>query len=301
MGELISAIEQTIAPDRWETNGGPSSIAEVGSTLLISADRSMHEQIEALLNLFRQRWRSLRTITVRADWLWLTAAELETLLAAHAAADAGPASQPVIVVDDAAWGRLLSPADQEAQKRRAYNAALTCYNGQTVHTESGGQSLVVTDMTPFVQGGENGKGPQTVLYRPTVTMVQEGAALQITPLATKSARHVVLDVHSRVAHLQKGERARRPNDAGSQNQVTPEEIVDALDRPRLTTHRLSTTLRIPVDRTVLIGGMTFRSEPAAGEPNLYLFARANIQELRDDPQPIEVPAAVAPAAPGGKY
>ncbi len=64
----------------------------------------MHEQIDALLNLFRQRWRTLRTITVHADWLWLNAAELNTLLAPAAAN--GP-NTAAIAVDDAALAKLL--------------------------------------------------------------------------------------------------------------------------------------------------------------------------------------------------
>ena len=192
-------------------------------------------------------------------------------------------------MDDAAWGKLLDGPAQNGHGHRAYNAAITCYNGQTVHTESGGQSLAVTDMTPFVQGGPEGKAQQTVVYRPTMTFVQEGAALQITPLATKSAQHVVLDVHSRVARLEKPAARQRRVDAEGRGArvVKPEEIVDAIDRPKITTHRLSTTLRIPVNRIVLVGGMTFQSEPAAGEPNLYLFARASVQELRDDPPPAD--------------
>ena len=124
-------------------------------------------------------------------------------------------------------------------RHRAYNAAITCYNGQTVHTESGGQSLAVTDMTPFVQGGPEGKAQQTVVYRPTMTFVQEGAALQITPLATKSAQHVVLDVHRRVARLRETPGRQRRVRCGRRGRrlVKPEEIVDAIDRPKITTHR----------------------------------------------------------------
>jgi hypothetical protein len=47
-------------------------------------------------------------------------------------------------------------------------------------------------------------------------------------------------------------------------------------------HRFSTTLRVPVDRTMLVGGMTYQSVPKPGEPNLYLFVRTSVQELRDD-------------------
>jgi hypothetical protein len=48
---------------------------------------------------------------------------------------------------------------------------------------------------------------------------------------------------------------------------------------------------------MLVGGMTFEAQPKAGEPNLYLFIKAIVQELRDD-QPAAKPEA-KPAEPVG--
>jgi hypothetical protein len=288
--ELINAIQQTIAPDHWDSNGGEASIARVGTALLISANQSMHDQIDALLSLFRQRWRTLRSITVRADWLWLTAGELNGLLGEHADQSRDAAT---IVVDKNAWAKLLDDEHNDAKHHRAYNAALTCYNGQTVRTESGGQSLAVTDMTPVVQQVPDAKAPQPVLFDPSVTIVQEGAALQITPVATKSAKYVVLDVHSRVARLKKpAVKQAQISTKELPTRVTPAEIVDAIDRPTLTTHRLSTTLRVPTDQTVLVGGMTFESQPEAGDPNLYLFVKTSVQDLREEAPVVEECSAV---------
>ena len=257
----------------------------VGSALLISADRATHEQIDALLSLFRQRWRTLRTVTVRADWVWLTGTQLRSLIPTtqqNTACDAG--RQSAIVVDDIAWAALIDDKGQDDRERRGYSAALSCYNGQTVHTESGDQSLVVTDMTSIALERRMRRRALSPAYRPTVTVVQEGAALQITPLATRNAKYVVLDVHSRVSRLRKpAAKPRATEDRPPPDRtITPEEVVSALDRPTLTTHRLSTTLRIPVDRTVLVGGMTFESKPAGGDSELYLFVRSSVQELRDD-------------------
>jgi hypothetical protein len=50
-------------------------------------------------------------------------------------------------------------------------------------------------------------------------------------------------------------------------------------------HQLETTLRTPADRRILVGGMTFEIQPNADEPNLYLFVKAVVQELRDDQPP----------------
>jgi hypothetical protein len=113
-------------------------------------------------------------------------------------------------------------------------------------------------------------------------MIQEGAVLQITPTASTSGRYVVLDVHSRVSQVREREieRGAEPNPIAA----LP---IPAIDRPLLMNQRLSTTLRIPVGQPALVGGMTFESEPGPGEPNLYLFVEATVQELKDTSEAVE--------------
>ena len=60
------------------------------------------------------------------------------------------------------------------------------------------------------------------------------------------------------------------------------DLVTAIDRPRLAVQHLETTLRIPVDHRMLVGGMTFQRQPDLGSANLYLFLRVAVQELRDE-------------------
>jgi hypothetical protein len=138
------------------------------------------------------------------------------------------------------------------------------------------------------------------LYQPVVRSIQEGAVLQVTPVVTRNAKYVVLDVHSRVNLIgatPKPEPAKegRPLFGGS---PTIEQIIAAIDRPALQTQRLATTLRVPVGRPALIGGMTFATE-GEGPANLYLFVTASVQELRDD-EGREVKPDDTPAAGGEK-
>ncbi len=303
--ELLSAIQGTIAPDRWDDNGGEASIARVGTSLLVSADRSMHEQIESLLGLIRGRWRTLRTITVRADWVWLTAAQLAALLdEPRASADEQATTAPRIVIDEAALARTVEENRKDRPDPRDYSAVLTCYNGQTVHVESGGQRMFVTALTPISPNAATGKSASP-LYEPQTTVVQDGAALQVTPVATKGGQLVVLDVHSRVVQVDDSSPLTPPNSGHAPQIVFPDQVVAALDRPIVHAHRLSTTLRMPVDRTVLVGGMTF-SKPSEGlAVNLYLFVRATIAELQDGVSTVEdaTPAeSQVPTSdlPGGK-
>ncbi|HUT92767.1 MAG TPA: hypothetical protein VMY37_24955 [Thermoguttaceae bacterium] len=293
--ELIEAITSTIEPESWDDVGGSGSIAPLGNALLISNEEHVHEQIGTLLDSFRERWGTLRTISTRAYWVWLTDADLDALLAADGQRRPNPEEdvRAFGLVNEAAWQQHMQQlGDRDAERPRGYRAVLTCYNGQTVHTLSGVQSLLVTGIGPeLVEGeqlvavkGDEGVPQARVAYRPELSVVQEGAALQITPIATVSGRFVVVDVHSRIVDLgecgaERGESVKANAKAAD---VSPRELVEVIDRPKLAIHRLSTTLRVPVDRLMLIGGMTQAHGVGEGDAELYLFLRVSVQELRDD-------------------
>jgi len=325
--DLIETITTTINPSVWDEVGGPASISSLGTSLIVSADEQTHEQIDALLDLFRKRWGTLRTVSVRAYWLWLTDEALAALLPDAKAAKAKTGEMPAFgLVDPQAWQKQLQAAGKDDQQRAGYRAALTCYNGQTVYTISGGQSLAVTDVEPVLFKGDQKQPEGRVAYRPQTSVIYEGAALQVTPIASISGKFVVIDVHSRVVEVRepavaKNKEVKPPMVAGGMGGLRmggmggvvampdagpppPADVVAVLDRPRLVAQRFSTTLRLPVDRPMLVGGMTFESAPVPGEPNLYLFLNVSVQELRDDvdeQKPAKKPQAKAkPGAKPGK-
>ena len=131
MDGLIEVVTSTISQDSWDTVGGPASIASIGTSLLISADAETHDKISSLFDLFRKRWGSLRTVSVRAHWLWLSEAAVSDALAADQKAAGEKA--PYGVISDETWKKLLTAAG-EAKKRTPYHAMVTCHNGQTVFT-----------------------------------------------------------------------------------------------------------------------------------------------------------------------
>ncbi len=144
---------------------------------------------------------------------------------------------------------------------------------------------------------EKGKKKETsepvVAYQPSTTIVQEGAALEITPISNTSGKFVVLDVHSQVTELlasPPAARARAAEDGAAGGLAGPAEIIAALERQRLSIQQLATTLRVPVDEVMLIGGMTSDSPPDAERPNLFMFVKVTVQELRDDRESREMPA-----------
>jgi hypothetical protein len=320
--ELVDAIEQTISPDMWkDTGAGQGAIAILGNSLLISATEEMHEQIATLFDSFRQRWGTLRTISVQAHWLWLTEPEVAKLLAPDARPPAADAPRAFGLVDDAAWEALAGKTQKEREQQPAgYQAVVTCYNGQTVHVFSGSQKHFVASVIPFVGGNFQIATPQNapaltapamrgldgaalgstgaVGYEPMVASIQEGAALQITPMATTRAKYVVLDIHSRVLQVQEkaATAARTPEVAPPMGSII-RDVAAAVERPVMVNHHLETTLRVPVDRRMLVGGMTFNSQPLVGEPSLYLFVKVAVQELRDDPAEGQPNVRTVPKSP----
>jgi len=223
---------------------------------------------------------TLRTVAVQADWLWLTEPQLSGLLVADAKSNGG---QPRAfgLVDSDAWAAHVNELRQEDRELPVgYQAVVTCYNGQTVHTVAGEQRRFIVGMIPVI-----GEGSTAIGYQPVTATLQEGAALQVTPMTTTAGKYVVLDVHSRVVLV--GDEPANPKDkTGPQfgmPMVSPAQgIAAAIDCPLVSNSHLETTLRVPVDRRVLVGGMTFQARPKKGEPGLYLFVKLGVQELRDD-------------------
>lgn len=304
---LIDTITNTIAPDGWSDVGGPSTISPVGSSLLVSTTSETHAQLATLIDLFRQRWGSLRTIGVQAHWLWLAPSQVDALLAESRPGNAkdapvapGASPAPLNAISVAAWKKLLSAAAEKGNASLAYHAVVNCYNGQTVAAQSGTQRLVVNGIAPVVGGGKE------VGYAPQVQVVQEGATLQITPLATRHAKLVVLDVHSRVNVLPTAalaDEALKPAAGDVPQQVVvgdvPRQVVAALDRPALQTQRLETTLRIATGQPTLVGGMTFATAEGKST-HLYLFITASVQDLRDEEEPISAAGASSVPAKSDK-
>ena len=111
-------------------------------------------------------------------------------------------------------------------------------------------------------------------YQPSTTTIQEGPAVEIRPILCPGDK-ILLDVHSRVIELQTttddagAAPAKRP--AANQPANVVRDLAAVVDRPNMSTHRIDTTLRAPLGRRVLVGGITFGTEPEAGNRSLYVF------------------------------
>lgn len=275
--ELINLIRES-TPGPWqETHGDGGTISVLGSTLVIRATLENHLQIERLLDVLRHTWGSMKLVTLEVDWLWLTDQELQTL----APLDDAKAMR---TVDAATLSQIKEMQGQDRPSARS--AQVTCYNGQVVNVQSVRQVPAIPSLTAVISTNSVG-------YQPQMRALSDGVFLQLRPAVARSGKFVVVDLHSRLNEIE-------PGAAPAYNSDSP-----TLERPTLNTQRLSTSMRAPVGVATVAGGMTHSSLTAAeGDGfNLYVFVKANVQELAPEPISHEGPDATKPAygesAPAG--
>jgi hypothetical protein len=280
--EMVSAvmalISESVQPDTWRDNGGNiGAMRQMGNLLIIHQTESAHKEITALLNQLRKEAVPARMVTVRAVWLML---DPEAATALSEQAKAGKLDVAALV--------------RQAGKGNHYRGQTTCFNGQTVHVASGRGKTFVTGMEPAVGTGVG-------LYGVRTTIVQAGAMLEVTPVVTPDGKSAVLDLSSVVSNWDNSGApagaaapSARPSipggvDAAADIRVTeggasiPARTgagpVPQVDRMNVAAQQLRTTLRVPLGKPALVGGMTM--EPAASEGDgrqLYLIVEVTASE-----------------------
>jgi len=294
---LQEAIQGAVAPNDWIDVGGLCSMSYLETSLLVSAPPEVHEQIDAFLTALREHWGTMKTVSVRAHWVWLTEEELTSLLVGG---DDGPGDAEEMpafgMVDADAWKALFAKRVDEEDRRGGYHSTITCNNRQTVHTVSGGQRRAVIsvdaerrnlkrpDKGSKKKGEKKDKSDKQWVssisrLKPMLATVQEGAALEITPTVSRNGKFVAIDVQTRVIEIRDDE---SDNNDRAADDNPAQQVVSALDRPRMVNYRFATKLRLPVGRRMLVGGMTYEGRPEPGEPGLYLFLKTSLHEFRDD-------------------
>jgi hypothetical protein len=281
--ELIRVIVSLIEPDSWRTASGKNSIERLGTSLIVSADEKTHSQVADLIAKLRQDRAQTPTISVASHWLWLTETELRELVKDDPPAETKPrdASRAYGLVDPAAFAKHLAAIEsKDKDQRGGYRAAITCFDGQTVSAQSGRQSSVVSGFIPVVGDGNN------VAFRPTHSIVKEGPAMQITPRLAATRKEVVLDVRARVSLREKVTDLPDVKEFGEETFYQGARRMSAMVEGRaMRVHQLATTVRTPLDKPMLIGGMTHGEDPKPGEPCLYLFVNVAAQQPANDAAP----------------
>lgn len=253
-------IQDTIARESWRDNGGQiGSLRALGSMLVITQTTENHDLIRKLFEQLRSDPGPATMLCVRAFWVKLDATEVAAIFAARKPKPGGNVYDMPEVPE-----RLLD------KDHLYYMGQTICFNGQTVHVKGGRQTSYITDVTPVVATGAVG-------YDPTIGLAETGVELQVTPQIMPNGELASIDLHSIV-------RESYPSNpvplavSTTQPVVVPAGVV-GIDRINSVTQEFHTTVRVPVRKKVLVGGMTL--EPASKDaPPRQLFMVIEVDAVR---------------------
>jgi type II secretory pathway component GspD/PulD (secretin) len=263
---MVHLIQETVDPQSWNDNGGNlGSLKQFSGQLIVTQTAENHARIAKLLSELRSPQGPSQMVCVRAYWLLLNSKDIESIFNAVKEKGGGTASMPV-VPDAALDGEKLYCQGQTI-----------CFNGQTVHITSGRQWSVVSKLNPVVANNAVG-------YDPTISVANSGVSIQVTPQIVPQSESAILDLRSTVTET------RGPNGpieipartGASTTQPLFENVNNdtgrnaRIDRLNVVNQELATTVRLPLGKKILLGGMTL--EPAsATDPGrqLYLVVELN--------------------------
>jgi hypothetical protein len=294
INELSDLIKRVFSPAMWVSSGGEWEISHYGDLMVVSTTENVHEQVQILLGQIRKHLASRKTVTVETHWLWLTEEQLLTL-----APNSGG------LVEEEAWdAHQKRLASEDSELTPGYHALISCLNGQTVSTLAGRQRRFMVSLIPVVgdEGISQNPAPATpacfgggnnraVGYQPQSSTIQEGAALQVRPILCGD-EEVLLDIHGRVVEVETPDQPQvsppdhfantAPKQPGANYGSDIRDLATAVDRPVVNNSRIDTTIRLPLNSRVLVGGITGSTPNSPDEPNLYLFAKVTVQKASKD-------------------
>jgi hypothetical protein len=269
MADLVRVVTSTVARDTWSVNGGEGEIEPLGTALLICQTAAVHDQIGDLLRQLGKVAADHRTVTIDARWLMLTSDELESMMV--------PDQKGVPQVDREQLARLT-------RRPGSIRGVTSCLSSQLVYVVSGTMRNVVSGWIPVVGSiespdrdvqvaGEVGGarihfvseiGPATgrgrsVGYQPIVQTMNFGALLEIRPTLTpgNSEAPAIVDLKSTVTIEGAG-------GVDAETKAGADELAPAVDRVAIETLEFATTLRMPLKKPVLVGGLTYMPSSRGG-------------------------------------
>jgi hypothetical protein len=244
MDALIKLIQSTIDPTMWRDAGGSEGqISAFETRLIITAPEKDHDQIVALLaDLRKQTDRSVR---LTATWAALTNDELRSVIIPPAEKD----KETARIVDLKAIENIKGAIHERAE--------INTLSNQRVNITAGRARSVMSSMDAVV-------GNASAAMQPTIDLVLAGAALQVTPVLSGDGKTVLLDLRAVVSRWDAPDAPpmKLPNPVASTQSSTPTPSAPPaatsteIDRLNMPVHHLTTAMRMPTGKAVLIGGMT---------------------------------------------
>ena len=275
--DLIDLIQNVIAPDSWDSVGGPGTCDPYDKVLAFSQTIPIHLEIEAFLDSLRAQRQALPTVVVDARWLVLDSDLLDRLLGDRKPRDADAAQ---VAVDPESLDLLTRTVP-------SYRARIHCVSGHKAYLAAGDRRTVVHGAIPVVGSG--------IGYQPVMRIPNVGLVLEIRPTVDRDRKTALVDVESTVTRWRKPDRALRmgtrfpPSEVGYSYDGVRETVEEPggetsvdVDRVNLPTQQFAASLRVPLGRPILVGGVTLsptaRADAGqAGEERgqLYLVVRTS--------------------------
>ena len=260
MDDLVRVLVGTVAFDSWAQNGGEGKVEPLGTALVVYQTPAIHHLIAALLEQIREPAGRRKTITIDARWLMLTSDDFDALLTKDSTG--------------------LPEADRKtlaALTRRSgsIRGLTNCFSGQLVYLTSGTNRNVVSGWIPVVGAIGTGDGAASLVathgkpriqlaqttsvsparekgvgYQPIIGSSNLGALLEIRPTLIGGSNWAIVELKSTLTAP--AEHAAAPGSNAATDALAP-----AVDRVAVETLELATTLRMPLGKPIVVGGMTY--------------------------------------------
>lgn len=252
-------------------------MSQLDDRLIVTHTADAHAQVTDLLAQLRRETPG--TVRVRAHWVRTRRPALAKAL--HRPPGAGETSA-LVEADPAALEDVAPDATH-------YRGEILCTDGQPVY-------LLGVLRQEYVAGVESVVAESAVAHNPTLATASGGLILAVTASVAPDRSAATVTLASQYADPRPGppvpivsSPTTRPTTGPTSRPAMPASSTQRVDLPQieqmgLNAQELATTARIPLGRTVLIGGVTLdattappAARPPAGSapdpepPQLYLF------------------------------
>jgi hypothetical protein len=256
---LLKLVYTLVDSESWQENGGSiGQVVVLGPMLVIRQTRENHDAISKLLAQVRHEQGPVQMMNVQAYWLRMDETEVKQIFDT---ASKNPAGAALPVVPD----ELVNDVHIYCQ------AGATCFSGQPIRFTSGREQTYVSDVTPIV-------GTDSVGYDPQPGMAISGVTLGLMPQLGADGE-VVLKLSSVVSEVDARTQIFVSMDAP---RATTQPVAGggtaAIDRLNTLKQEFRSSVRMPLGKKVLIGGMTLdpASKNTGGPRQLYLVVQADV-------------------------
>jgi type II secretory pathway component GspD/PulD (secretin) len=129
---------------------------------------------------------------------------------------------------------------------------LTFTNGQIANIVVATQTAFVSQLTPVV-------ATSAVGFDPTISVASEGVTLEVEGTVSSDRRYVTLNVQTGVSGSTASRSSRSPRSSAASN-VDSADTQSFIQLPTVTVTRIQTTVTVPDQGTVLLGGQRLVTE-----------------------------------------